>query len=96
MPSSRPEGSDKVEWLQEQARQALAGFGEKQGIGECEVLVAIGAPKTEIPRVAKQQGVDLIVMGGHAVHGLEMITGTTTDGVVHHARCDVLSVHVGD
>jgi len=89
-----PEGIDKVEWLQEQARAHLADFGAKQSIKDFDVRVAVGAPKTEIPRVAAEQGADLIIMGGHGVHGLEVITGTTTDGVVHHAACDVLAVHV--
>ncbi|HCJ39197.1 MAG TPA: universal stress protein UspA, partial [Halieaceae bacterium] len=53
-----------------------------------------GRPETEIPAVARQIGADLIVLGSHGRWGLELLLGTTTDGVVSAADCDVLAIRV--
>jgi universal stress protein A len=37
---------------------------------------------------------DLIVVGSHARWGLALLLGSTTDGVMHGADCDVLAVKV--
>lgn len=53
-----------------------------------------GVPKQEIYQLAEQQAVDLIVVGSHGRHGLALLLGSTADGVLHHAHCDVLAVRV--
>ena len=40
----------------------------------------------------KDNDVDLIVVGSHGEHGLALLVGSTTSGVLHEAACDVLSV----
>ena len=44
--------------------------------------------------MAREIGADLIVLGSHGRWGLELLLGTTTDGVVSAADCDVLAVRV--
>jgi len=56
--------------------------------------LGIGSPKREIVRIAQENEVDLIVIGGHGLHGLEYILGSTADGVLHRTACDVLTVRV--
>ncbi len=56
------------------------------------VEVLSGAPKAEIPRYASENGIDLIVMGSHGHRGVFAMLGSTTDGVIHRAECDVLTV----
>jgi universal stress protein A len=56
--------------------------------------VELGSPKAEITRVAEEQGVDLIVVGSHGRLGLELLLGSTANGVLHAAKCDVLAVRV--
>ena len=51
-------------------------------------------PESEIPTQAKALGSDLIVLGSHARWGLALLLGSTTDGVMHGADCDVLAVKV--
>ena len=40
-------------------------------------------------------GADLIVVGSHGRHGLALLLGSTANGVLHGATCDVLAVRVG-
>ena len=56
----------------------------------------IGSPKTEITRIAKEQMVDLIVIGSHGRHGLALLLGSTANAVLHYAKCDVLAVRLKD
>jgi len=53
-----------------------------------------GIPSQEIYRLARQEAVDLIVVGSHGRHGLALLLGSTADGVLHHAHCDVLAVRI--
>ncbi|MDT8364801.1 MAG: universal stress protein [Nitrosomonas sp.] len=53
-----------------------------------------GEPKQEITRIAEQEHVDLIVVGSHGRHGLALLLGSTANGVLHRARCDVLAVRL--
>ncbi len=51
-----------------------------------------GTPKQVILSYAEAQQVDLILMGSHGHHGLARLLGSTTNGVMHNARCDVFAV----
>jgi universal stress protein A len=46
-------------------------------------------------RFAEERKVDLIVVASHGLHGFRALLGSTTDGVLHTASCDVLAVRVG-
>ena len=56
----------------------------------------MGRPETEIHNTADEIGADLIVVGSHGRHGLALIFGSTANGVLHGAACDVLAVRVLD
>jgi nucleotide-binding universal stress UspA family protein len=54
-----------------------------------------GYPATEIVQLAKDQNLDLIVMGSHGLTGLaHVIFGSTADRVVRKAPCSVLTVRM--
>ena len=62
--------------------------------------LAIGMPATEILRAARQEGVDLIVMGAHNREGddsassrIRSVIGNTMQKVARGARCPVLIVN---
>jgi len=57
-------------------------------------LVSVGSPKHEICNMAKESGVDIIIVGSHGRHGLQLLLGSTANGVLHMAPCDVLAVHM--
>jgi universal stress protein A len=84
---------DEIEGhLKKAARERLDSLLEVTGIPAEERIVAVGRPKYEILRLAEQQGADLIVLGAHGHLGLAGLLGSTTDGVLHRATCDVLVV----
>lgn len=56
--------------------------------------VELGSTKQEIIRIAEQQHVDLILLGSHGRHGLGRLLGSTANGVLQGAPCDVLAVRI--
>jgi universal stress protein F len=56
------------------------------------VRVAIGTPWEAICRVAKEEDVDLVVVGSHRYDMLDRVLGTTAAKVVNHADRSVLVV----
>jgi nucleotide-binding universal stress UspA family protein len=53
----------------------------------------IGIPKQTICEIAQKEGCNLIVIGSHSYGWIEkMLSGSTSDYVVHHAHCAVLVV----
>jgi universal stress protein A len=90
-----PAEFDLEEQLVAQAQKRLESLRSNHALGEAETLVKMGTAKQEIVRVAKEKGVDLIVIGSHGKHGLQLVLGSTANGVLHAADCDVLAVRVG-
>lgn len=89
-------GAAEVETnLLEEAKQQLSTLGDKFGVPATRQLVDLGTPKADIVRLAKEQGVDLIILGSHSRHGLSQLLGSTANAVLHRAECDVLTVRVG-
>lgn len=78
------------------AKKKLLSLAEQLAINESDIWLEIGSPKKEIVRVANETQVDLIVLGSHGRHGLALLLGSTANGVLHHARCDVLAVRLQD
>jgi universal stress protein A len=78
------------------AKKQLSGLGQKLGVVEDRIWVELGSPKLEITRVAEENKVDLIMVGSHGRHGLALLLGSTSNGVLHHAKCDVLAVRLKD
>jgi nucleotide-binding universal stress UspA family protein len=63
---------------------------------EAEFSQAAGDPATTICAVAKSWGAELIVVGSHRRRGLgELLLGSVSNHVMHHAVCSVMVVHSG-
>jgi len=92
---SFPEIPDTEKLLMERAETEMQKIQENLQIPESECIVRSGWPKHEIIDLAKQKGVDLIVVGSHGRHGLQLLLGSTANGVLHLASCDVLAVRMG-
>ena len=84
------------EQLNEHAAQKLKTLSTKHGITEDHIHIVVGFPQNEIHRVAEETNADVIVVGSHGRHGLSLLLGSTANGVLHGACCDVLAVRVGD
>ena len=91
-----PEDLDLDQRLATQAEEKLQRQLDTHQLNKARCVVEIGTPKREIVRVAKEQGVDLIILGSHGRHGLQLLLGSTANGVLHLAGCDVLAVRVND
>ena len=80
--------------LSEHAISNLAQFCQKLNYPVCDQLVITGHTESEIHRVAQEKSSDLIIVGSHGRHGLALLLGSTANGVLHGAPCDVLAVRV--
>ena len=88
------EGRYREYELQELAR--LNHFAQRaQAVGvETEVIQMAGSPGWAICEQAKTAEVDLLMVGSHGRMGLsEMLLGSVSNYVMHHADCSVLVVH---
>jgi universal stress protein A len=82
--------------IQDQAKAHLTEFGRQLGIPEDRQHLIFGRPQSEIHRAAEECGADLIVVGSHTRSGLARLLGSTANGVMDSAPCDVLAVRVGE
>lgn len=83
-------GAMKV--LEERAKEILQPLVKRLNITEQDLHIPIGHSSGEILTFAKKENVDLIITGSHGVHGLQLLLGSTTNAVLHGAKCDVLAV----
>ena len=77
----------------ERATTYLAQWSSEVGLESAEQVVTSGTAGREIIATAKAKGVDLIAIGTSGEGGIRRLLGSTTSAVMHHAPCDVLSVH---
>lgn len=80
--------------LDKAARDQLQGYGEKYGIKPDNQVVLVGRPESEIHRLSEELNADLIVVGSHGRKGFQLLLGSTANGVLHGAVCDVLAVRI--
>ncbi len=86
---------DFEQQMLESARDSLRQLLDRQKMMESvEWSVEVGSVKWTIIEQAREQRVDLIVIGSHGRHGLERLLGSTANAVLHAAPCDVLAVHL--
>ena len=57
-------------------------------------VVEKGLAKTVILEAAAKHKADLIMIGSHGRHGLQLLLGSTANAVLHEAKCDVLAVRL--
>ena len=69
-------------------------FGEHEG--KVTALLIQGTTVEKILQERDRLQADLIVLGSHGRHGLALLLGSTANGVLHHAKCDVLAVRLKD
>ncbi|GAB3374126.1 universal stress protein [Spongiibacter taiwanensis] len=83
------------EQLQEQAEAGMKSFGEHFQVSAERRHVLVGQPDQQIHQLSQELGADLIIVGSHGRKGLALLLGSTANGVLHGATCDVLAVRVG-
>jgi universal stress protein A len=80
--------------LAQRADVQLNELSARLGLKQATVRVEAGNKKTEILRVAKEESVDLIVLGSRVRHGLGTLVNFTEDTILHAAHCDVLAIRL--
>ena len=81
--------------IYQQASQQLERFAETNEIDSEHRHIVLGRSEVEIHSKAEELNADLVVVGSHGRHGLALLLGSTANGVLHGASCDVLAVRVG-
>ncbi len=81
------------EEIRKHFEQELKKLAEDQDL-KTHARVSEGTPFVEIIRYAREEGIDLIVMGTHGRSGLmSLLIGSVAENVVRKSRCPVLTVH---
>ena len=83
------------EEIQRQAETQLRGLCSKLNVPVEHLHIVLGRPESEIHALAEKLPADLIIVGSHGRHGLALLLGSTANGVLHGAKCDVLAMRVG-
>ena len=90
-----PEPPDIERDLSLKAQERLEKIKQGHQITDAASYVRSGTAKHEIIDLAKEIDADLIVIGSHGRHGLQLLLGSTANGILHLATCDVLAVRIG-
>lgn len=80
--------------LKDTAKERMSLLKDQIDVPVKETCVTQGGIESEIHRIAEEKQVDVIVVGSHGRHGLALLLGSTANGVLHGAPCDVLAVRV--
>ena len=91
-----PQMPELEQELVQLAERRLRELADRLGIADSQRLVTRGNTRSEILRFAEEQDIDLIVLGSHGRHGIQLLLGSTANAVLHGAPCDVLAVRVTD
>jgi universal stress protein A len=78
------------------AQSYIGSLAQEIGVPQGSWTIVDGRIRDEIVRVAREHGVDLIVIGARGRHALAFLIKPTEDVVVHQAPCDVLAVRLPD
>jgi universal stress protein A len=89
-----------LEWqseLEETAKTNLKKYAERFSVPEERQYLPTGRPQDLILAVAKKADVDLIILGSHGRSGIaKLVLGSTANGVLQGAHCDVLAVRFSE
>ena len=76
------------------AKSHLQELSSKHQLKDDAIKILSGSTATEIKRYSEENGYDAIVIGSHGRHGLGLLLGSTSSGVIHGCTCDVLVVRL--
>ncbi|MGB2741669.1 MAG: universal stress protein [Cognaticolwellia sp.] len=90
VPNLNPTDSTKL--LEEHAKDLLQPLAKRLNVSAQDLHIPVGHVSSEILAFAENENVDLIITGSHGVHGLQLLLGSTSNAILHGAKCDVLAV----
>jgi len=78
--------------IKDDAEAVMRTLGDALKIPTTQQFVEIGSIKTNVLKKVQELGCNLIIIGSHSPSGLPAFLGSTAHAVVHHAKCDVLTL----
>lgn len=80
--------------IEASARNALLKFAKKYEIPVKNLFFENGSVKAVVEKIANKIKADLIIVGTHSHHGLDVLLGSHANAILHVAKCDVLVVKI--
>ena len=80
--------------IRSNSERELRELAVAHGIGEADCHLLEGQPASKIHEFCLENSIDLVVLGSHGKHGLQLLLGSTASSVLHNASCDVLAVRI--
>ena len=77
-----------------ETEQKLKDLAGQLGMAEENAHFLEGRPASKIHEFCNENPVDLVVLGSHGKHGLQLLLGSTASSVLHNSSCDVLAVRI--
>lgn len=77
-----------------QARAELKTIAASRGLAADAMAVRHGAPHVEIQALTEELDTDMLVVGTHGKHGVQLLLGSVANAVIHGITCDVLAVRI--
>jgi universal stress protein A len=77
-----------------EVERRLEALAHRFDVDPAAIHVLEGRPAAQIHALAEELDADLVAVGTHGKQGLELITGSTANAVLHGATCDILSVRI--
>ena len=89
-----PEHIDPATYRKNIAQNELTALCERLQYTNAkhEILFSMHSAWHEIIRFTRDNNADLVVIGSHGSYGITPLLGSTANGVINHAPCDVLAV----
>ena len=78
--------------IEDGAKKQLAKLCKRYDIPAKNQHVVRGIVKAEVVAFAKQCKANLLVLGTHSHHGLDLLLGSRADAIIHSAPMDVLAI----
>jgi len=80
--------------IEKDASERLDNLRKTLNLSQNDVHLLHGNAKDAVPALAQSLKADLIITGSHGRHGLELLLGSTANGIIHMAQCDVLTLRL--
>lgn len=78
--------------IKDDAEAVMRTLGEALNIPISQQFVEIGSIKINVLKKVEELSCNLIIIGSHSANKLPSFLGSTAHAVVHHAKCDVLTL----
>jgi universal stress protein A len=87
---------DYEQQLERNIQTALHNIADEYDIEQENRYFKTGSIKHCVVDLAIQTSADLIVVGTHSHHGIDILLGSKANAILHVAKCDVLAVRIKD